>query len=316
MEVWLGLVNQPHTPLRTSARGPGSCGDLWLFALTCRQTGKLSIYAAMTGASREWTERLDPGRIAAMHATMGHAGPPPGEGDPLPAFWQYLCFWDPQPASLLGRDGHPKTGEFIPDLGLPRRMWAGGKLDFLAPLVIGAETRKRSVVAQVDLKEGRSGKLGLVTLEHEYSQGRQTCLIEEQRLIYRQEATADAPTARAPMAPDRETVCQTRKFSTTDLFRYSALTFNGHRIHYDRDYAAQVEGYPGLIVHGPLLAQGLIDLAVGMLGDLAQFEFRATAPLFDHEEVAFCADPDAKGLRLWARGPDGRMCMEASASAP
>ena len=268
----------------------------------------------MSSASKELSERLDPGRAAAMQAMLGHAGPAPSTGDALPPFWHYLYFWDPQPASLLGRDGHPRTGAFIPDLGLPRRMWAGGKLMFEAPLVIGAETVKKSSIIQADKKSGRTGALGVVGLAHQFSQGGVVCLREEQNLIYRADPKPDDPAPAPPHAPDRAAVEKTRRFSQTDLFRYSALTFNGHRIHYDRDYAKDVEGYPGLVVHGPLLAQGLIDLAIGLLGELHHFEFRATAPLFDHEEASFCADPGPEGLALWVRGPDGRQCMQATAS--
>jgi len=138
----------------------------------------------------------------------------------------------------LGRDGHPKLGGFIPDLGLPRRMWAGGALEFLRPLIVGDE----------------------VWVEHEISDGTGVCIKERQDLVYREEPDPDAPVIASKQAPKDEDVRESHSVTTTDLFRYSALTFNGHRIHYDLDYARDIEGYPGLVIHGPLLAQWLIIL--------------------------------------------------------
>ncbi|MBV1864976.1 MAG: acyl dehydratase [Rhodobacteraceae bacterium] len=265
--------------------------------------------------TRERHDMIDPARAAALHAVLNLSGPSPAHGDPLPPFWHYIHFWEALPASGLGRDGHPRTGSFIPDLGLPRRMWAGGNLGFLAPLRVGTPATKRSTVTNVAEKSGRSGKLAIVTLTHEIIQSGIACIREEQNLIYRAEADPNDAKPAPPRAPTNEIICRERSFSTTDLFRYSALTFNGHRIHYDRNYACDVEGYLGLVVHGPLLAQTLIEIAEGMLGSLKTFDFRATAPAFDTELISFCALPTALGLDLWARGPDGRLCMNASATA-
>ena len=266
------------------------------------------------GKTKTVSDLLDPARAAAMHAVLDLAGPAPMEGDALPPFWQYAYFWESLPPMGLGRDGHPRTGEFIPDLGLPRRMWAGGSLQFDASLRVGVRAEKKSKIIDVVRKNARTGPLAFVTLHHEISQDGRICVVEDQSLIYRAEADLDARKPKPPIAPTDETIKKTRMFSATDLFRYSALTFNGHRIHYDRDYAINVEGYDGLIVHGPLLAQNLLNLAQSLLGQLKTFQFRATAPLFDFETVAFCAKPDAKGVILWARGPDGRMCLSASAT--
>ena len=262
---------------------------------------------------RTQSDLMDPARAAAMHAALDLSGPAPKLGDPLPPFWHYAYFWESLPPAGLGRDGHPRRGGLIPDLGLPRRMWAGGTLEFLEPVRLGEMAEKRSTLGDAVRKDGRSGPLGVVSLHHELVQGGRVCVREVQNLLYREEADPDGPAPVPPVAPTDEVVCKTRKFSTTDLFRYSALTFNGHRIHYDRDYARTVEGYPGLIVHGPILAQMLIDLAGGLLGGVQRFSFLATAPLFDFETVDFCARPDGDGVRLWARGPDGRMCMSAEA---
>lgn len=266
------------------------------------------------GKTKQISDQLDPARAAAMHAALDLAGPAPAAGDPLPPFWHYAYFWESLPPAGLGRDGHPRTGGFIPDLGLSRRMWAGGKLTFDAPLIVGEPAKKKTKIVDVVRKDARTGPLAIVTLRHAYSQLEQVCVTEDQSLIYRAEAVEGAEKPVPPSAPTYETVKQSRKYSSTDLFRYSALTFNGHRIHYDRDYAVNVEGYNGLVVHGPLLAQNLLNLAQGLLGDVKTFQFRATAPLFDHEEIAFCAKPDEVGVSLWARGPDGRMCLSATAT--
>jgi 3-methylfumaryl-CoA hydratase len=267
-----------------------------------------------TQTPRRQTDPLDPARAAALHATLALPGTPPKAGDPLPPFWHYLYFWEALPPEHLGRDGHPKPGGFIPDTGLPRRMWAGGALEFLHPVTLGQSASRISTITDVARKSGRTGPLALVTLSHEIRQGGQLCIRETQNLIYREDPKPDAPKPTPKPAPKNETHSQAADFSPTLLFRYSALTFNGHRIHYDRDYCRDVEGYPGLVVHGPLLAQHLIHLAIDLTGPLETFTFRAIAPLFDFETADLCAREAETGLTLWIRGPDGRLIMEASAT--
>lgn len=247
---------------------------------------------------------IDHSRMSALAATLGLQG-----SRPRP-FWHQMYFWDAQPATALGADGHPKTGTLIPDMGLPRRMWAGGRLRFCAPPTVGEIAVKTTTLLKANRKQGRTGSLGLVTLRHEVHQSGTLLVTEDQDLIYRE---ADAPSGTPPKAATDETASKSHKFTTTELFRYSALTFNGHRIHYDRDYARDVEGYAGLVVHGPLLAQYLMLMAEDHLGSLSHFDFRATAPLMDHQTVTFCAKPSENGLTLWARAEDGRQCMTATA---
>lgn len=263
----------------------------------------------MTNPMQTVADVMDPVRAEAMQATLGQPMPF-AKGDPLPPFFHQLYFWDPQPPKALGRDGHPQVGGLIPDMGLPRRMWAGGRLEFHKPLRVGIPADRRSVCETSLRKAGRTGPLAFVTLRHELWQDGVHCLTDWQDLVYREDPDPDAPRPVPPMAPTDEDICEQASFSPTLLFRYSALTFNGHRIHYDREYARDVEGYTGLVVHGPLLAQRLMLLAEQQLGQLRRFTFRATAPLMDFETVDLCW----KAGSLWARGPDGRQCLTAEAS--
>lgn len=252
---------------------------------------------------------LDPARAAAFQVALGLA-PDIANGTPLPPFFHRLYFWSPQPPKNLGRDGHPVLGAggLIPDMGLPRRMWAGGRLEFHAPLIAGQKARRASVVEQVSHKHGRSGPLGFVTLRHDFRQGDALCLREWQDLVYRKDPDPSALHPIPPMARTDESDSLEIGFSTTMLFRYSALTFNGHRIHYDLDYARDVEGYAGLVVHGPLLAQHLMLMATDLLGPLSGFIFRAFSPLIHSETAMLCRN----GADFWVRGPDGRLVMNAT----
>ena len=253
---------------------------------------------------------LDPARAAALHVALDRPGDPPGAGDPLPPFWHQVYFWDPQRPAALGPDGHPATGSgLIPDPGLPLRMWAGGRLTFHAAPRLGTPAVKTTTVEAVTEKTGRTGRLGFVTLRHRIVQSGTLCVTEHQDLVYR-DPPQDRTPAPPPQAPTDETHAETARFDPTLLFRYSALTFNGHRIHYDADHARDTEGYAGLVVHGPLLAQRLIHLAEARLGPLAAFAFRGTSALTLPDTATLCLN----GRRLWVRAPDGRLCMEASAT--
>jgi len=266
------------------------------------------------GRTRTQSDPLDPARAQALHNTLARTGADPAAGTTLPPFWHCIYFWHAQPPAALGRDGHAKTGEFIPDTGLARRMWAGGSLEFLSPVRLGQTAERTSTITDVEYKDGRSGALAIVTLSHDLKQSGGLCVRERQDLVYRADPNPKAPPPRTKHAPQNEDLAHSASFNPTLLFRYSALTFNGHRIHYDRDYCRTVEGYPGLVVHGPLLAQMLIHMADLTLGGLSQFRFRATAPLFDFEIAELCAKHVGTGLDLWVRGPDGRLCMTARAS--
>lgn len=250
---------------------------------------------------------LDPARARALQAALGE-DVTLCEGDALPPFYHQIYFWEPQPPAALGRDGHPRTGlGLIPDLGLPRRMWAGGQLQFHRELRAGVKAERRSTVVSVERKTGRSGPLGFVTLEHEIWQDGALCVSDVQDLVYREEHDPSRPTpsvrTASPDAEEQEAVT----CDSTLLFRYSALTMNGHRIHYDDTYAREVEGYPGLVVHGPLLAHLLMRMAARR-GVVSRFEFRGVSPLCLPDRAVL----RRAGDRLWVSGPKGRLIMEAT----
>lgn len=256
------------------------------------------------------TDVLDPARAGALAATLG-IDATFAEGTPLPPFFHQIYFWDARRPEALGRDGHPAVGDdLIPDFGLPRRMWAGGALEFLAPLCAGRLAEKRSACIHTSRKTGRSGPLGFVTLQHEIWQDGTLCVREAQDLVYRADAAPGEKGPLPPRAPEDATAIAGVRFDPTLLFRYSALTFNGHRIHYDPVYAREVEGYDGLVVHGPLLAQKLI-LWAGETAPVSTFRFRGTSALMVHETAELCRD----GARMWVRGPDGRQVMTAEVNA-
>ena len=255
------------------------------------------------------TDILDPARANACAASLGlPARIQPG--DPLPPFFHQLYFWQAEPPEALGRDGHPAKGSaLIPDFGLPRRMWAGGRLIFKAPLLAGVSAEKQTTLSQATQKQGRTGPLAFVTLRHDILQEGQLKLTEYQELVYRADPAPDAPAPVPPRAATNETFAETHSFGSTLLFRYSALTFNGHRIHYDETYARTVEHYTGLVVHGPLLAQRLMLMATEQLGPLKAFAFRASSPLMHSETATLCL----KDKTLWVRAGDGRRIMTAQA---
>lgn len=260
-----------------------------------------------TGQAVTIEDRMDEARAAALWAVLGLEGAPPASGDPLPPFFHHVHFWDVRPPADLGPDGHPAKGGLVPDLGLPRRMWAGGRLTFHAPLLAGIRARRTSRLLAATRKTGRTGPLAFVTIRHEIRQRGALAVTEDQDLVYR---PADAPASATVKAPTTARIRERRAFDTVALFRYSALTMNGHRIHYDADYARNTEGYPGLVVHGPLLAQLLMLLADRHRGPLKSFTFRATAPLCLPETALLAG----AGNSFWVAGADGRQCMVAEAA--
>ncbi len=249
--------------------------------------------------------------IAALSATLDRDDPLPAPGDSAPPLWHSLGCRAAHKPSDLGPEGHAKTGGFLPPVPLPRRMWAGGRFEFQRPLRVGETVTRVSRIADVREKQGRTGNLVFVTVRHEIGDA----LAEEQDIVYRDHSKADAAALATPGDP-----AWTRTIVPDDvlLFRYSALTFNSHRIHYDRRYATEVEGYPGLVVHGPLIATLLLDLMRRILPEarVTRFEFRAVRPLFDIAPFAVCGKSEGNAIRLWARDEAGMLAMSATAEIP
>lgn len=236
------------------------------------------------------------------------------DGDALPPLWHFITHLTSVPLGGLGRDGHPRRGRFLPPVALPRRMWAGGRLTFDADLRLGEEVEKTSTIDKIAMKNGRTGSLCFVTVKHELVAGGDVCVTEEQDLVYREDPAPDALKPEPMPAPSGAQFSQIVTPSEVMLFRYSALTFNSHRIHYDRDYARSVEGYPNLVFHGPLTATLLADLAVTETGQrLAAFSFRALSPLFDTEPFTISGRRDGQSVELWATTPAGGLAMQANA---
>jgi len=258
--------------------------------------------------------------MAALAATLDIEIPYPQPGDVLPPLWHWLYFLPFPRQSELGPDGHARRGGFLPPVDLPRRMWAGGRAEFHRPLRVGENIVRTSRIADVRFREGRSGALVFVLVRHEISNAGGIALTEEHDIVYRghpRPGDTSPATGIPPEAPNDASWERVVRPDDVLLFRYSALTFNGHRIHYDRRYATEVEGYPGLVVHGPLIATLLVDLVRSNLPAAAvtRFEFRAVSPIFDTAAFSVYGKPenDGKTVRLWAKDPSGAMATTATA---
>lgn len=236
-------------------------------------------------------------------------------GDDLPPLWHWIYFLSAVGPSELGRDGHPMLGGFLPPVALPRRMWAGGRFEFFHPIHIGDKATKTSRIEAITPKTGRSGTLCFVTVSHTISVNGQVCLREEHDIVYREDPKPDAPAQKPQMAPQDPDWHKEISVNPVTLFRYSALTFNGHRIHYDRIYNREVEGYPDLVVHGPLIGTFLIDLAVKSQPDrlLKHYSFRALSPVFDTAPFHINGKLSDGAAILWATKPDGTLAVQAKA---
>ncbi len=268
------------------------------------------------GRSELVADTVTPVPVAALSATLDRDDPPPRSGDPLPPLWHWLYFLPLHRQSELGADGHAKRGGFLPPVELPRRMWAGGRFTFHQPLHVGEAIRRTSTIADVSHKEGRTGSLIFVLVRHEIAGENGLAITEEHDIVYRQAPHPGDPTPPPRPAPENALWRRHIDPDTVLLFRYSALTFNGHRIHYDRRYVTEVENYPGLIVHGPLLATLLVDLLRrNVPAPLLSFGFRAIRPVFDTAPfaVAGTSDPATGGAILWAQDVDGFLAMQAEA---
>lgn len=264
------------------------------------------------GSDRVRLDVIDPWPARAMRGLLDQDPDAVRVGDPLPLGWHWLYFRDPLPASSLGPDGHEARGAFMPTGDLPRRMWAGGSLHAIRPVIVGEPAELRSRVDDVVEKTGRSGRLAFATVCQELWQGDHRCVEEEQRIVYCEVQPTQQPPPRTPTpAPNREQPAWEEAFLPTEvaLFRFSALTYNAHRIHYDRTYA-EAEGYPDLLVHAPLTALALLNAAERRWGTARTFEYRAMAPLYANQPVRLVGREATEGSSRSSKlaeavGPDG-----------
>ena len=272
------------------------------------------------GRTEAVDDTVTPTPVAALSATLDWPSARPVAGTPLPYLWHWLFFLPLAQQSEIGPDGHPRRGGFLPPVPLPRRMWAGSDFAFHQPLLVGDRLTRTSTIVDVSEKSGRTGHLIFVKVRHEIRRNgaADVALTEHHNIVYR-DAPGPNDVPPAPVAAPGEFSWERRiKADEVLLFRYSALTFNGHRIHYDRKYVTEVEGYPGLIVHGPLIATLLMDLLRRQLPEarVAKFEFKAVRPTFDINPFSVHGQPaaDGKSVRLWGRDHEGWLTMDATAT--
>ncbi|MBF5011791.1 FAS1-like dehydratase domain-containing protein [Burkholderia pseudomultivorans] len=273
-------------------------------------------FDAWIGRREDSADRITPAPIRLLRATLDDAEPS-ALPDVLPPLWHWLYFLPGERQSNIGIDGHPRRGGFLPPVALPRRMWAGGRLQFLRPLAVDTPIQRRSTIANVQSKSGRSGRLVFVTVLHEIGDAQGVAIREEQDIVYRDAPPPAAAGTPAPAPQPAPTDEQYSRIVIPDpvlLMRFSALTFNGHRIHYDRPYAMHEEGYPGLVVHGPLIAMLLMEeLRRRHPGKtIRAFDFKAVSPLFDTAPFTVNGKLEGHTARVWARGPQGQLAMQAS----
>ncbi len=267
--------------------------------------------SAWVGCKRSEHDVAAVGRAQAMAALLDGDPQALTTGAMLPEFWHWIYFNAAVPRSQLGADGHERRGEFLPPVELPRRMWAGGRLRFLRPIVLGREIVRESEIASVEHKLGRSGELVLVTVRHTIRDSEAVCIEEEQDLVY-----CEIPRSAGPSPPPLPAEVDWRERFLPDavtLFRYSALTFNAHRIHYDHRFTTETEGYRAVVVHGPLTALLLLEAAKRHgHGALRAYRYRGRAPLFVDEPITLAGKAGKGETALWAAGPQRTIAMEAS----
>ena len=282
---------------------------------------QLAHLRSWMGKSETTSDQITPTSVRGMSATLDRDDAAPVAGTTLPLLWHWLYFLPQARQSELGADGHPTRGGFLPPVPLPRRMWAGGRLQWETanPMRVGETVERVSTIRSVTHKAGRSGELLFVLVEHRYSNANGLALTEEHDIVYRAAAEPGAPESTPQTPPLAGLESWSRRIVPDDvlLFRYSALTFNGHRIHYDRQYVTEVEGYPGLIVHGPLIATLLLDLLRRNMptAQVRRFSFKAVRPTFDLNafQVFGKVSDDGRTVELWAQDHDGWLTMQGTA---
>lgn len=272
---------------------------------------------------RQWIGRresdVDYVTIPAVHrlaATLDRDDPVPKFGDPLPLGWHSILFPRVARQSQIGADGHPERGDFLPPIALPRRMFAGKRITFHAELRIGDEVRRESTIMDVSHKQGHTGEMMFVTVKTDISSPRGLAITEEQDLVYRAKATPGTPPPAPQPAPGTAVWKKTVTPDPVMLFRYSALTFNGHRIHYDHPYVTATEGYPERVMNGGFTTLFVFELARARAATpLRHIASRNVRPLFVNRPIALCGEPsaDGKSAKLWAEDDNGALALAATA---
>ena len=276
-------------------------------------TNDIDVLRGWVGRSETSVATIDASACQRLADTLGH-DVTISSGDLLPPLWHFIFHAKSVPVADLDTDGHPKRGGFLPPVLLPRRMWASGEIEFHDGIAVGDTVTKTSTVTAVEAKSGRSGDLCFVTVHHELAVDGSVRISEDQNLVYRAAPTPDAPPRLGRPAPEHGDFSREFVPSEVLLFRYSALTNNSHRIHYDRDYASSVEGYGGLVVHGPLTATLLALLALSEVGrPLTRFSFRGVAPLLDTAAFTVAGTQADDLVELWAADSSGNLAMTATA---
>lgn len=267
-------------------------------------------------APLETAEVIGPWPTAAFSALLDLPGAVAGPGEPLPPLWHWFHFLEPTPQAALGEDGHPAEGRFLPPIPDRRRMIAGGRLRVHAPIRIGDRIDRRSELAEVAVKDGRSGQLAFVTVRHEYRRDGELLLTEDQDVVYRSQPAGQPRRLATPVAAEEPPHDWKIAMSTGPrvLFRFSALTYNTHRIHYDQPYVTDVEGYPGLVVHGPLLALVLLEIPRRYgVRPVAAFDYRLSSPVFAGATVLTHGRRDGDGVALSAMAEGGARAVTGTA---
>jgi 3-methylfumaryl-CoA hydratase len=267
------------------------------------------------GRSTEATDIVTAQLVKGLRATLFLPVGEPKTGDAAPFTVHWCLAPTVVPAEELGPDGHPARGGFLPPVPLPRRMWAGGELEFFDTLRVGDEVTRTSRIKDVSLKSGSTGQLCFVAVDHELTTPRGIAIRERHDIVYRDVTPGSSATTKAASSPPTAKHRETHFADPVLLFRYSALTFNGHRIHYDRDYVTKVEGYPGLIFHGPMQAALQIEFAARLRGLVPKkFAYRGVQPLFEGSEFSVNANETAAGLETWTANSQGQPTMKGNAT--
>jgi 3-methylfumaryl-CoA hydratase len=274
-------------------------------------------FSRWLGQSRSSQDNMAHETLQRFAATMGQNPSTVQPGDVLPPCAHWFYFTPLEPTDALASDGHPPKGEFLPDVGLPKRMWAGGHLQFMNPLHSDSPATKTSTITSITPKNGSTGPLCFVTVAHKIHNDGKLCIDEEQHIVYRDAPPASAPPRRVKPLDTSLKWSEHWTPSAVELFRFSAITFNAHRIHYDADYCRNDEGYPDLVVHGPLLLHRMLDAFARMRPgtSVTIIDYRAIGPVYLGETVNICegfaSDNQAGEAHLFIVGQEGCIAMQA-----